>query len=272
MTDYKYYEASPHEIQSKALWPMILGVLLVATSFLLPPYGGAAWVQQYGELTAPVIALSDSVKTAGAGLITVLCVALLATRRRLSSQYRIKEAVALIGAVIIFAAGGAMVNENTIKPIFESPRPNVVWLATQQASSEAGFSVDAYHARELATDRARFMQSAINALGTDVPKAIGQHWVSEPGYSLPSGHAFASFFIATFFVFFATSFVSTRRHLLFYLLIPWAVMVSYSRVFLNAHRPLDVTLGAIQGLAIGILAWLVARWIVRKLVHSEIGA
>lgn len=272
MTTYKYFEASPLDIRARAFWPIMIAVLAVALSFFVPAAQNGSLANNSSDLATTAIVLSDSAKTLGITLITTFLVIVLGTRKRLSSSYRLKEALAVIGTVIVFAGGGAMLNEHVIKKQFVSPRPNVVWLSLHPASSAAGFSTESYYAREHGDERSRFMQGAIKALGSELSDTVSGHWVTEPGYSFPSGHAYASFFTATFFLFFATTFVASRRQWLFYLLIPWAVTVSYSRVLLNAHRPLDITVGALQGVVIGILAWLCVRMIVRRLVQAEIGA
>ncbi len=271
MTTYKYYEASVHDIRARAFWPVALAALLVGLSFFLPAAQSGSLANNSEDLARIAVILSDSAKILGITLITLVLIVILATRKHLSSRYRLKEAIAIVGVVIVFSGGGAMVNEHVIKKKFVSPRPNVVWLSLQPDSSAAGFSTEAYYARTHGVERAGFMQGAITALGEEMSDTVSKHWVTEPGYSFPSGHAFASFFVATFFLFFATTFVSSSRHWLFYILVPWAVAVSFSRVFLNAHRPIDVTVGAFQGLLLGIIAWLCVRLIIRKLVQSEIG-
>lgn len=272
MTDYKYFEASPQAVTSRAFWPMVFAILLADTSFLVTGVKGLSLLSGIDNGVEMALALSDSAKVFGISLITLVLVAVLGTRRRLSVDYRLKEAIAVIGTVIVFAGGGAMLNEHFVKTRFETPRPNVVWLAEQPTSVEMGFTTEAYYARAYLDDRSGFMKRAAYAANANVPRIVADHWASEPGYSFPSGHAYASFFIATFFLFFATSFVSSSRQLIFYLLVPWAALVSLSRVLLHVHRPIDITVGAVQGLIVGILAWLFVRTVIRKLVQLEIGS
>ncbi len=268
MTDYKYYEASPHDLRARALLPMLFAAALVGLSFLIPSSQNSSLLGNFEGADKVAVFLSDSAKVFGISIITLVLVVVLGTRKRLSVQYRLKEAITIVGAVIVFAGGGAMLNEHYIKPHFDSPRPNIEWLAQQPTGIESGFTVKSYYAKKSGDDRSRFMKKALFAVGTDVSSIVGEHWVTEPGYSFPSGHAYASFFLATFFLFFATTFVSSTRQSLFFLLVPWAIAVSLSRVILNVHRPMDVTVGAVQGLVVGIIAWLFVRVIIRKIAQQ----
>lgn len=65
--------------------------------------------------------------------------------------------------------------------------------------------------------------------------------------SFPSGHATASFCMAT-----VLSMVFPALHVLFYAL---ASMVAFSRVYLGLHYPSDIAIGAVLGMT---TAWLLA--------------
>jgi undecaprenyl-diphosphatase len=67
-----------------------------------------------------------------------------------------------------------------------------------------------------------------------------------------SAHAANSFALATFFA----VFLESKRRLWAVLLILWALMVGYSRIYLGVHYPLDVLSGCLAG---GMLGWLFAR-------------
>lgn len=271
MDDYKYFEASTYAVRAKALWPVLLAVGVVSASYLLASSQGLTLLNTVDGGDDWAVRLSDSAKTTGVTFITLAALLVLGSRRRLSAKYRLKEAITVIGAIVLFAGGGAMLNEHKIKPMFEVPRPNIEWLAGQPGAAEFDFNANTFYARRSSSDRARFMQRAINASSDPISRVVRAHWLSETGYSFPSGHAFASFFVTTFLLFFSTSFVATRRQLLFYLLLPWAVLVSASRVMLHVHTPFDVVTGAAQGVILGIVAWWFVRLIIRKLVQVEIG-
>ncbi|QBA64631.1 phosphatase PAP2 family protein [Muriicola soli] len=71
-------------------------------------------------------------------------------------------------------------------------------------------------------------------------------------YGYFSAHAANSFALAVFF----THFFRSTYPLLSRVLILWAVVVSYSRIYIGVHFPLDVLSGAFVGLLMG---WLFFR-------------
>lgn len=69
-------------------------------------------------------------------------------------------------------------------------------------------------------------------------------------YGFVSGHATNSFAIAVFFGLF---FFKIAKKRIFYLLLLWAIIVSYSRMYLGVHYPSDIIAGAILGSTIAFL-------------------
>lgn len=65
------------------------------------------------------------------------------------------------------------------------------------------------------------------------------------GYSMPSGHAASSFVLAGMFIFFKQK----GRWLVLLL----AILIAYSRVYLNVHYWSDILVGALLGLSIAYL-------------------
>jgi len=49
----------------------------------------------------------------------------------------------------------------------------------------------------------------------------------------------------------------------------WAIIVSYSRIYLGVHYPADIIGGALLGLACGYLIWLLFQIIYQKASKKE---
>jgi undecaprenyl-diphosphatase len=67
------------------------------------------------------------------------------------------------------------------------------------------------------------------------------------GYSFPSSHAANHFCLA----FFAAVSLKPLFKWIWWVALPWAILVSYAQVYVGVHFPLDVTCGALLGIAIG---------------------
>ncbi|MBL7966351.1 MAG: phosphatase PAP2 family protein [Prolixibacteraceae bacterium] len=89
-----------------------------------------------------------------------------------------------------------------------------------------------------------------------------------PGlYSFPSGHS------ATVFSIFCYLSLLTKNRTVQFLMFLLALTVSYSRIYLSAHFPVDVLAGSLIGVSITVFAFYFSRkitnhWIDRKLVFK----
>lgn len=72
-------------------------------------------------------------------------------------------------------------------------------------------------------------------------------------YGFPSCHAANSFALATFMS------LLIHRRLFIFIIITWALMNSYSRIYLGVHYPGDILVGALIGSTIGTLCFLATR-------------
>ncbi len=84
-------------------------------------------------------------------------------------------------------------------------------------------------------------------------------------YGFVSSHAANHFGIATFFA--LTLFRNQRPALIMILL--WAALVSYSRIYLGVHYPADITVGALLGIVLGYLTGWGFWGVKNELVKSE---
>jgi undecaprenyl-diphosphatase len=68
-------------------------------------------------------------------------------------------------------------------------------------------------------------------------------------YSFYSGHASNSFTVA----FFIISILKEKRHYIFPVALSYAIITSYSRIYLGVHYPADILTGAVIGILLGTL-------------------
>lgn len=71
------------------------------------------------------------------------------------------------------------------------------------------------------------------------------------GFSLPSSHALAAFSIAT------VLFLGLKKKWIGILFFVLAILISYSRIYLGVHFPLDVLAGALLGIFFG---WIFSKY------------
>ena len=69
------------------------------------------------------------------------------------------------------------------------------------------------------------------------------------GYSFPSSHATNHFALAVF----GAMTLEKRVKWVWYAALFWAASVSYAQVYVGVHFPLDVTCGALLGIAVGMI-------------------
>ncbi len=213
----------------------------------------ALWAYRITETGGPV----------GASVLGLLMLLLLITRAGILVKRRLIETGAIFCFVAIGAGGGAALNEYVMKPTFEMPRPNIVYLAGINGSGPLGMPAREFYALDQNT-RKKHLRMILEAEPPVLPlhRLIREHWIATIGYSFPSGHAFTAMFFATFFLAMGLIWLSVPRLLFFFFLLLWAVCVCYSRLILQMHTAADVSVGGLAGLLFGVLVFL--------LVHASI--
>lgn len=136
------------------------------------------------------------------------------------------------------------------KNYFKSVRPTQLYFV------EKGFiDKDETEYFELRpSDRSEYLQKKLDSIEknlSEVYPPILQSWVSESGYSFPSGHSQTSFFLGTIVAFMIFKLQSKKLYIFFPLI--WAILVSLSRVVIGVHYTLDIAAGAFIGLVFGII-------------------
>lgn len=77
-------------------------------------------------------------------------------------------------------------------------------------------------------------------------------------YGTVSAHAAISFTIAVYTA------LLFRRWWYTVLIVGWALLMAYSRIYLGVHFPMDICLGTILGIAMGVGAYRLFMWRMRK--------
>jgi phosphatidylglycerophosphatase B len=251
---------------------MLPALALLTLTYVVPllnPYR-----RPHLDLTGPFAVaaywVAESGGTMGIPLIGIALTALLVCRSGVARKQRASEVVVIVLAVAFLLGGAAFLNEHVVKPFFAVPRPNVIELATTPSGAPVlGMSAEAFYAMPSKASRSAYLSKILApTLGMD--ERIRGHWIAESGYSFPSGHSFSSMMFATFFLGMGLSTFSGRWRWLFYLSVPWAVAVCVSRPLLRVHSPTDVCVGGLEGIVVGILAFLLVQRILAVLAPLSV--
>lgn len=79
------------------------------------------------------------------------------------------------------------------------------------------------------------------------------------GYSFYSAHAATSSTITVFM------YLSLKKHYNFtYLFFIWPILFAYSRIYVGVHFPIDIIIGAITGILIGIIYYKISLIILKR--------
>ncbi|HBN05486.1 MAG TPA: phosphatase PAP2 family protein [Bacteroidales bacterium] len=83
-------------------------------------------------------------------------------------------------------------------------------------------------------------------------------------YGFVSSHSANAFSLATIF-----AILGTKYKLLPILIYSWAILVGYSRIYCGVHYPLDVIVGGILGIGIGLLIVMLYKFILKKYLSKK---
>ena len=239
---------------------LALMLLSLLPLFYFPVFDGSAapFFDLDGPLAAVAWWLSLSGSKYGLPVVIAALLVLFATRPGGLLMVRLREALALALGLGVLVGGSAWLNEHVVKPAASVPRPDIQLLA---ADGILKLSPMAFYALGDKAARSRYLDQVLDAppASLGLSPAVRDHWVKETGYSFPSGHSLSSMLVATAFFALAVLLLPSSRRRWVYVLIPWALAVCYSRAVLRVHAPLDIVSGAVVGMLLGVLTFLVLR-------------
>lgn len=251
---------------------LLLTFAFIPMSYLIPLLDSTTppYIELTSGLSSVMYWISESGSKRVVPFIGLFMLLLLVTRKGLTGKRRAAEALLVFLAVAVCAGGGAALNEHAVKPQFAVARPNVVFLAGENGAGALGMTPEQFYAAGDKAARRIPMAAALHVTPETIAISplIMEHWIEETGYSFPSGHAFGAMFFATFFFALGIMYVSGWRMTCFYLLLPWAVAVSWSRTLLRVHTPTDISVGALEGLVLGVLAFLIVRKVLNGMIEN----
>ncbi len=116
-----------------------------------------------------------------------------------------------------------------------------------------GIGITDFTSVHLFKETIRRLRPCHNPQLIDLVHTVGKHCGGKYGFI--STHAANAFMIITFLSYFF------RNKIITISLIFWGLLISYSRIYLGVHYPLDVLSGAIWGIIIGALSILIYKYL-----------
>ena len=217
-----------------------------------------------------VVFVSDTAYWGLMPWISIGAAVFVVTRPGLTIKRRVIESGILSVVMVGALAGVALLNEHVVKPAIGTPRPNIEALAEAGALGEYETGAE-FYALGSKNERREAIAPMIEAIEhLPLSQRVREHWAHETGYTFPSGHSTGSMSLAALMVALGTAWmVGWRRRVLCTVMPLWALCVVYSRPLLRVHRPIDVAVGTLQGIVVGLLAFGAIQWLVNRIGHGQ---
>ncbi len=86
-----------------------------------------------------------------------------------------------------------------------------------------------------------------------IPRPISSY-ILEEGYRFPSGHATANAVFMILMIYFSYKYIKNKclKYLIYVFAFLWCLIVSYSRIILEVHIPIDIILGIFIGICCSV--------------------
>lgn len=215
------------------------------------------WPNLDGTIGLVAFVLTESGSARYVSVVLLLALAVWSVDPNRAWTQRRRETLALFVIMIVALPTAAFVVEHVVKPTVVTPRPSHERLAKSGAIDD----LEAFYALDKRERRAQLGERTSTeavARGFHLHPRIAAHWLHEAGSTFPSAHALNAYLAAMLLVAGAARAPTRARRCVAACMLAWATLVAWSRVALLVHRPLDVTVGAVLGCAIG--AFLATAW------------
>ncbi len=251
-------EASVKEVLSRSFWILLPACIALPFAAALPkvPLDGKLGILAYG--------IAQSGGPYGIPVLAIVMVSVLVNRNGVPRSRQRKEIVWIATALLVFLGGSSVINEHLTKPFFESPRPNIVELSESAVLKMSPEEFYALPDKQTRSEHLTKVLTGRSAEGIRLHELVREHWIAETGYSFPSGHSIAAMTLTTLLLALALSFLARPRILMVYLLVPWSILVCYSRPILRVHSATDITVGAVVGIVLGGIAFILIRFLLDR--------
>ncbi|WP_207431661.1 phosphatase PAP2 family protein [Sabulibacter ruber] len=243
-------------------------LLMVLVVWLLP-VSFSGYLQEDWD-TLFWYALSQTGGVYGTPVLGVL-LCILVARRQKGLKLRVQSFTVAFLFLLLTLGSMAMLNEYVIKPLAQVPRPSHQFLLGSKGQ-EASL-LDTFYLQDAASRRAylaEFLKKNPEKY-TQISPLVLDHWVSEAGYSFPSGHSQNAFLLGSLLTMWLGLQLPRKRRPWLVLPVLWAVLVCLSRVALGVHSELDVSLGSGVGMLLAYLFSLsgILRKAFRETTHPQ---
>lgn len=233
---------------------LLLAAVALPVTFALPQIDLAT------SVAVGIVAWTDTGDILGIVAVSLVLIGFSVSSSAVPRRSRWRKVLVATLVLSVFQGGSALLNEYVLKDWLAEPRPNITWLAENDA---LGMTADQFYSQDRDARRAT-LQLVLEDASFDtiaLQASVRNHWIHEVGYSLPSGHALAALLCASYFLLMARRLDPIRQRILLIAMPIWATGIAWSRVLLRVHRPTDVLVGGILGIVFGIAAaWIDVHW------------